>query len=129
MKPFGFWRDSLCLLACVAYGLNRWFIAPHSASPFLHHYFNDLLLIPAALPLLLWAQFKLSLREHDAAPTFSEIVFHVVIWTIVCEALGPRIFSRAAGDWHDGLAYAAGGIIAWLWWRQLPRLRVHLARP
>lgn len=124
MRPFGFWKDSLCLLACAAYALNRWLMAPHSTSSFLHNYFNDLLLIPAALPLLLWVQSKLELRAHDAPPNFSEIAFHWVIWTLICEVIGPRLFRHSVGDPFDALAYAVGGVLAWLWWRHAPRLQL-----
>jgi hypothetical protein len=124
MKPFGFWKDFLCLLACAAYALNRWLLAPHSASLFLHGYFNDLLLIPAALPLLLWVQRKLDLRPHDAPPSFAEVFLHLVIWTIICEVIGPRMFHHSVGDPFDALAYAAGGLVAWVWWNQVPRLRL-----
>jgi hypothetical protein len=120
MRPFRFWRDSLCVLACAAYALNRWVVAPHSASPFLHNYFNDLLLIPAALPFLLWVQHKLALRPESGPPTFAEVFSHLIIWTIICEVIGPRIFPHAIGDRFDALAYAIGALLAWGWWSYVP---------
>lgn len=112
------------MLACASYALNRWLIAPHSGSLFLHNYFNDALLIPAALPLVLWVQRKLDLRAGDAAPTFAEVASHLLIWTLICEVAGPRLFRHSVGDPFDALAYATGGLVAWLWWRQVPRLKL-----
>ena len=43
-------RDPLFLVAFAAYALNRWVLKPHTHSVFIHGYFNDLWLIPAALP-------------------------------------------------------------------------------
>ena len=62
MSGFGYWRDRLFLVAVAAYGINRWGLKPRLPSPFLHGHFNDLLLIPAALPVVLWVQRRLGLR-------------------------------------------------------------------
>jgi len=78
--------------------------------------FNDLLLIPAALPPLLWLQRQLGLRSHDLAPSASEIFGHWLVWSLVCEGLGPLLFQRAVADWHDIIAYAVGALVAGLWW-------------
>lgn len=53
MKPFGYRRDSMFQIAVIAYALNRCLLKPLLPSPFLHGHFNDLLLIPAALPVVL----------------------------------------------------------------------------
>ncbi len=123
MKQFRYWRDPLFLLGVSLYALNRWLILPHVDSPFLHGYFNDCLLIPCALPLLLWIQRELGLRTHDEFPQLGEIVFHLVIWSMLFEIIGPRYFP-VTGDLRDILAYTAGGAIAWLWWQRTPLLRV-----
>lgn len=116
MNRFGYWRDPLCLLAIAAYALNRWGLAPHVHWSFLHTHGDDLFLIPAALPLVLWIQRHLRLRQHDQFPTTLEILFHLVVWSIVCEGIGPRIMPHCVGDPYDVLAYAAGAIGAGLWW-------------
>jgi hypothetical protein len=117
MKRFNYVGDSLCLAACSIYALNRWLLLPHVASPFLHSYLNDILIIPAALPAVLWLQRQLGLRTHDAPPTAGEILFHWVIWSVVCELIGPHLFHRSVGDPFDVVAYAAGALFAWHWWR------------
>jgi hypothetical protein len=116
MKRVGYWHDPLCLLCCGLYALNRWVVKPHVNSPFMHGQFNDCLLIPCALPLVLWMQRRLGLRDHDGFPTAGENLFHVVVWSILFEAIGPHIM-RVTGDVRDVVAYAAGGLVAWWWWR------------
>ena len=56
MKRFGYLRDPLCIAACALYLLNRGGLREHIGGVFLRGHFNDLLLIPAALPLVLWVQ-------------------------------------------------------------------------
>ena len=90
-------------------------VKPHVSSPFWRGYFNDLLLIPCALPLILWIQRWLGVRTHDRMPTPSEITFHLVIWSLLFEALGPQ-WLRVTGDPLDVLAYAVGALIAGAWW-------------
>ena len=116
MKRFAYWCDPLFLAACALYALNRWEVKPHVRSPFLHGQFNDCLLIPCALPLVLWLQRRLGLRKHDEFPSASEIGFHLVVWSVLCEVVGPHIL-RVTGDIKDVVAYCGGGLVAWLWWR------------
>lgn len=123
VKAFRYLRDPLCLLACLVYGLNRLVIAPWFSWSFFHEHFNDLLLIPAALPPVLWLQRRLGLRRHDRPPGFAEIFGHWLVWSIVCEGIGPLLFPRATGDLRDVLAYAAGALPAWLWWNRSSLLR------
>jgi len=118
MRPFGYWRDSGFLFGCSAYGINRWLIKPHCRIPFFHSYFNDLWLIPCALPMILWAQRGLGLRQHDLAPTGSEILFHLSIWSVLFEWIGPHLMRHATGDPLDVLAYSAGAALASLWWHR-----------
>lgn len=115
MNRFAYWRDPLCLACSVLYALNRWLLKPHFPLPFLRNYFNDCLLIPCALPWVLWLHRRLGLRPHDTPPRFSEVALHVVVWSLVCELIGPW-FLPVTGDPKDVLAYAAGGVAAWIWW-------------
>jgi len=126
MKPFGYWRDPLFLVSCALYVLNRWALKPHLHSSFLHDQFNDLLLIPCALPLVLWLQRRLRLRTHDLPPTIGEIALHLAVWSVLFEAIGPRVLP-VTGDLFDVLAYFVGGAFAVLWWN-VPGLRGLLAR-
>jgi hypothetical protein len=118
LNTFRYWRDPLFLAACLLYGINRWLIKPHVHSAFLRYHFNDLLLIPCALPLLLWMQRRLRLRTHDQAPTAGEITLYLAVWSILFEVIGPHLLRRATGDPWDVVAYVAGGILAGLWWQR-----------
>ena len=106
------------MLSCAAYAGNRWLVKPVTHSAFFHGTFNDLLLIPAALPFLLWLERKLNLRTYDGPPTALEIGAHWAIWSVMAEVVGPHFFARAVGDVRDVAAYAAGAIVAGLWWNR-----------
>jgi len=116
MKRFGYLRDRLFLGACSLYALNRWVLKPRLHSPFLHNHFNDLLLIPCALPVLLLLQRALKLRDHDLPPTPAEIALYLVVWSILFELVGPHLIPWTVGDPLDVLAYIAGGIVGGFWW-------------
>lgn len=118
MKPFRYVADPLCLVAVAAYAANRWWLKSATASPFLRGHFNDLLLIPAALPLLLWVQRWIGLRTHDRNPTWSEVSLHLLVWSVVCEWLGPLWLHQGVADRWDVLAYAIGGVAAACWWNR-----------
>lgn len=120
MKAFRYGRDPLCLVAIGLYGLNRWGLKPHLESVFLHDHFNDVLLIPAALPLVLWVQRKLGWRNHDLAPDAGEIALHLIVWSLIAEVAGPYLFDHATGDWRDMAAYTFGAVVAGLWWNCRP---------
>lgn len=121
MKVFAYGRDPLCLLAIGLYALNRWGLKPAMDVRFLHDHFNDLLLIPAALPLVLWMQRKLGWRTHDLPPDAPEITLHLVVWGFIAEVAGPHLFDHATGDSRDLLAYTVGAFIAGLWWHHSGR--------
>lgn len=93
-----------------------------SSWPFLHTHFNDLLLIPAALPLVLWLQRRLSLRKHDSPPTAAEICGHWLVWSVISEGIGPHVFAHATADILDVVAYGAGAIVAGVWWHRMSPL-------
>jgi membrane-associated PAP2 superfamily phosphatase len=117
VKRFGYARDPLCLLACASYGINRWLVPLALKGWFLRGYFSDCLLIPAALPLMLWMQRKLKLRQADQPPQWSEIALHVTVWSIAAEVIGPHFFTRAHGDPWDVAAYAGGALLSGLIWQ------------
>ena len=114
---FRYVRDPLFLLSLLLYLLNRTLLKPHFQTPFLHNYLNDLLLIPCALPLVLLLQRKLRLRKQDDPPTFSEISFHLIIWSLLFEGIAPHLI-RTTRDPYDLLAYWGGGIISWIIWKR-----------
>jgi hypothetical protein len=129
VSPFRYWRDPLFLSCCGLYGLNRCCLKPYLHSVFLRSYFNDLLLIPCALPLLLWLHRRLRLRHHDAPPTFAEIAGHLAVWSVLFEAIGPRWLPGTTADLRDVLVYTVGGLAAFLIWRPAWRGAAGSLRP
>lgn len=117
MKRFGYWRDPLCLIACALYAVNRFWLRRHVGGEFLTGYFNDLLLIPAALPVMLWLQRRLGVRADDRWPQWREILLHAAVWAVTAEVLMPHLTTHATGDWRDAVAYGAGAIAAGGWWQ------------
>lgn len=117
MRKFRYALDPVCLVACALYVANRWCLPASIKGPFLREHFDDCLLIPAALPLVLWVQRKLGLRASDAPPNTNEVLLHLVIWSLAAEVIGPRLFSRATGDVWDVAAYTVGAAVAWAVWR------------
>ncbi len=105
----------------MAYAVIRWVVRPHVAQGFWHDQATDVLLIPAALPLLLWGQRRLRLRHHDRPPEAGEILLHLVVWSVLCEVIGPR-FWPVIGDWKDVVAYSVGATFAWWWWGEWERV-------
>ena len=116
MRAFRYWTNAPFLLGCGAYALNRWLIKPRVHIDFFHSYFNDLWLIPCALPPILWLHRRLCLRTHDDPPTVPEIAFHLVFWSLLLEWIGPKFVPHTTGDPWDAAAYAAGAAVAALAW-------------
>jgi len=123
LSSFRYLRDPLFLVSCSLYALNRWVLKPHLHSPFLHDHFNDLLLMPCALPPLLLLQHWLGLRPKHQPPTLGEIGLYLFVWSILFEFIGPHLMRRAVGDPWDIVAYAVGAVFAALWWHR-DRLRI-----
>ena len=121
MRPFRHFKDPLFLAGCALYVANRWAVKPFVSIGFFHNWFQDMLLIPCALPPLLWLHSKLVLRASEKSPGWQDIAFHLAIWSLLFEAAGPLIFQHATGDWRDVLAYAGGGLLAGWWWNGAPR--------
>jgi len=118
---FTYLADPLFVVSCSLYATNRWLIkpllSPHEV--FLRGYFNDLLLVPCALPPVLFLHRLLGLRKADHPPTAFEITLHLVVWSIVCEWVGPRFVNSARGDPFDVLAYASGALVSWMVWMRI----------
>jgi hypothetical protein len=118
VSEFRYLRDRLFLASSSLYALNRWVLKPHWHSAFLHNHFNDVLMLPCALPPLLWLQRKLKLRHHDRPPALDEIALYFVVWSVLFEVVGPHLYPWVTGDPLDVAAYAGGGILAALWWQR-----------
>ena len=118
MRRFRYWREPLCLAACLAYAANRWLLKPHFAmGPFMRGHFADCLIIPAALPLVLWLQRRLALRSHDGVPTGREILVHLAIWAFIAEGAGPFLTHHGTADWWDVLSFSVGAVACYVLWR------------
>jgi len=128
MNRFGFLHDRLFGFSLAAYAVNRLVVLPHLAGflhshlhwawPFLHSHFDDLLLMPAALPVVLWIQRLLGLRKDDRPPSWPEMFFHLFVWSVMCKIIGPFYFHIGVADPWDILFFAAGGSAACLWWNR-----------
>jgi hypothetical protein len=124
VKCFRYGADPLCVAACALYALNRFAIKPQTGAGFFHNHFNDVLLIPAALPWLLWISRLLGWRRDDLPPTWREVAVHAVLWALICEGFGPRVFAHlGTADWLDVAAYFCGAVPAWFFWNRRPRAR------
>lgn len=117
---FRYLLDRLFLTSVALYALNRWVVKPSlpAGELFFSGHFNDLLVIPCALPPLLLLHRRLRLRHDDAPPTASEVAVHVAVWSVFFEVLAPLFVRAARADAWDVLAYLAGGLFSWLVWNR-----------
>jgi hypothetical protein len=117
---FRYLQDRLFLASVALYALNRWMLKPslHAGETFFRGHFNDLLVIPCALPPLLFLHRRLRLRHTDAPPSAGEIALHLAVWSIFFEVLAPVFVSASRSDAWDVVAYCAGGVAGWLVWNR-----------
>jgi len=128
MNRFGYLHDRLFEFSLAAYAVNRLVIRPHLAGflhshlqwawPFLHSHFDDLLLMSAALPVVLWIQRLTGLRKHDLPPTWAEMFSHLAIWSVMCKIVGPVYCHIGVADPWDILFFTGGGLAACHWWNR-----------
>jgi hypothetical protein len=128
MNRFGYLHDRLFGFSLAAYALNRLVLLPHFgglirahlpwAWPFLHGHFDDLLLIPAALPVVLWLQKIAGLRPHDRPPSWPEMFGHLAVWSVMAKLVGPYWLHVGVADPWDLLFFTGGGIAAMLCWNR-----------
>ncbi len=120
---FQYLRDKIFLTSVALYAANRWLLKPHlpSGEVFFRGYFNDLLVIPCALPPLLLVHRLLRVRHTDAPPQAGEIALHLAVWSLFFELLAPMFVRNARGDAWDVVAYTAGGVLSWLLWNKSAR--------
>ena len=108
--------DPLFLSCCALYVANRWLVKPHLSGAVFHDWFNDLLLIPCALPPLLLVHRWLGLRDHDGPPAWREVAAHLAGWSLLFEFAGPRLLGLGTGDPWDVIAYSTGALVALFSW-------------
>ena len=128
VSRFNYLRDRLFLVALSSYAGNRWLLKPLLPSRFLHGHFADLLLIPAALPVVLWVQRLVGLRQNDRPPSWAEMGLHLAVWSVICEFIGPRWLQHGTADGWDVVMYAAGGVVACFWWNRC-RQQISIGKP
>jgi hypothetical protein len=118
----GAWRcylaDPLCWSGIAVYLLNRLFLRMGylHGNAFFRGHLCDLLLLPCALPPLLFVYRCLGLRVHDRPPTWLEIGLHLTGWSLFFEWIGPVYLHRGTADLWDVVAYTTGAGIAGLVW-------------
>lgn len=117
---FRYLRDRLFLSGVALYALNRWALKPSLPADevFFRGHFNDLLVIPCALPPMLLLHRLLGLRRTDEPPRAGEVALHLAVWSIFFEVLAPLAVSSARADAWDVVAYCAGGLAAWAAWNR-----------
>jgi len=120
---FRYLLDPLFLSATGLYIANRFILKPvwGNSFPFLRNHLDDCLLIPAALPPLLWVFRSLHLRLHDTPPTAPEVLQWTAFWSVVFEWLFPRYFHKGVADGWDALSYALGALVSWFVWNRSTR--------
>lgn len=115
--------DPVFLVSCAAYAAQRWLVLPHLGACAWRSHGADLLLLPAALPVALWLQRRVGVRDAAWPPTPFDILFHWASWSVAAEVLAPAVSPRATGDVLDVVAYGVGAAVAvaaWCWfpgWR------------
>ncbi len=117
--PFRYITDPLFLVCLGLYVVNRWLLEPSIQSQFFTGYVNDLICIPFCVPLMLFLLRQLRLRRDDRPPESHEIIVPLIIWSVVFEIwlpTFPLFRGLATPDHLDILAYAAGALIAGIWW-------------
>ncbi len=122
--PFRYFADPVCIVSLSLYAINRFILKPHHIGGwFTHGYLNDVLCLPLFVPMILYVQRLIGLRRHDGYPRAWELFQHWLIFSVVFEVIIPRMPSTfdSTADPYDVLAYLAGGVVAWLWWRWLSR--------
>jgi len=133
-RRFAYWQEPLCVLAAAAYACNHFWWKPQTADggAFVHCYLGDTLCLLVLLPVTLWLQRRLGLRRHDGAPTWREWLCHWALWSVCFEVIGPSLPLLAPGavrDPWDVLAYAVGGAVGAVAWRDAGRPPAVGARP
>jgi hypothetical protein len=128
MRRFGYLHDRLFWVSLVTYGFNRLIVRPHLGHffqahlhwvwPFLHSHLDDLLLMPAALPVVLWIQRLAGLRKNDRPPGGGEIFLHLAVWSVMCKVVGPLFLNVGVADPWDVLFFTLGSLGAGLWWNR-----------
>ena len=116
---FAYLRDPLFLCCVGAYGINRTAEDFGWSHWFLRGYLNDLLCMGFWMPILMFGLRGFGLRASNLPPTKQEIAIAFLVWSTMFEVWLPstrRFAGLTISDPWDIVCYAAGGILASLWW-------------
>lgn len=126
---FRYLRDPLFLFCASAYAVNRFVLKEVWQYGIVHDHFNDLICIPFLVPIMLYVQRRLKMRQHDAAPLWYEVLTPLIVWALIFEVLlpvHPGFHGIAVADHVDVLCYALGAFGAAVYWRvQYPMVKPH----
>jgi hypothetical protein len=117
---FRYLRDPVFLVCVAVYLVNRFVLKKVSDGGFVHNHLNDLICIPMLVPVMLYAERKTGLRNHDAIPRWYEILFPLLIWSIAFEIILPGMSQSGppiVADHRDVLYYVIGGLGAVVIWQ------------
>lgn len=123
-RRFRYIADPVCIASVALYAVNRWFLKPNGiGGVFTAGYLNDVLCLPLFLPLILFVQRVVRLRNHDGYPLAWEVLQHWLVFSVVFEVVIPRFpqYYRSTADPLDVVAYFAGGLVSWLYWTVISR--------
>jgi hypothetical protein len=116
---FGYLRDPLFLACLVLYLVNRFVLKPFTSIEFFHSYLNDLICIPFWVPIMLFLLRKVGLRREDGPPEAHEVLIPLIGWAYFFEVYlpgVPRFQGLAIADPADVFFYAAGALLASMFW-------------
>jgi hypothetical protein len=117
---FLYLRDPLFLLCVATYFVNRLVLKSLWKVGFVHEHLNDLICIPFWVPIMLFTQRQLGLRDGDHSPRPGELIIPLLVWSWVFEIILPQtawLGDRCVADHLDVLYYALGALLAGLFWR------------
>jgi hypothetical protein len=119
-RRFQYWSDPICVTCVIFAALNRYYLKPHRiGGHFTIAYLNDVICLPLFVPIILYIQRRLRVRLHDGYPRLWEILQNWAIFAILYKVIlvrFPHVY-RVARDPIDVIAYLAGGLAAWLFWK------------
>lgn len=117
---FRYIRDPVFVVSVSLYLINEFIILEYGIfkTGFIAFYFNDFLLVPVVLPILLFISKKLKLRLVDIPPTLLELIIPLLIWSVLFEFIFPYFISKGTADLLDILFYFLGGLLSWMIWNR-----------
>ncbi len=119
---FRYLRDPVFLSSVLLYLVNRFLLKPNSSHWFIHSYVNDFLCVPMLVPVTITLGRFMRFRRHDGPPNTMEIVFPVLIWSVLFEIVFPELDfwnQWVFGDPFDILCYCSSAVVAAHCWKRL----------